>query len=146
MSAVASDTGGDASRWRTLTGLLTVLLMLLVAHDVDHVVNEGRLYELPVGFWIFLPFQYGAFLAVLVMVRRRAPNAATLAAALGATTVVGFAVSHALPFAFAPYEDPPAFSWVLVYVPMAVAAAVFAVALRLRSATGATGRPEAMRA
>ena len=51
--------------------LLTVLLALVVAHDVDHVVNESRLGQLPPGFWVFLPIQYAALIGGLVLVWRR---------------------------------------------------------------------------
>jgi peptidoglycan/LPS O-acetylase OafA/YrhL len=123
--------------WRALRLLFSALLVLLVAHDVDHLVNEERLTELTTAFWVFLPFQYGAFVAVLAFVWRRRPQAASLAAVLAATTVIGFVVAHVLPFGLAPYgdEDPLALSWALVFVPMAVAAAAFAVAMQLRGAS-----------
>jgi hypothetical protein len=125
--------------WRTLRLLFSVLLLLLVAHDVDHLVNEERLTELTTAFWVFLPFQYGAFLAVLAFVWTRNPQAPALAALLAATTVIGFVVAHVVPFGLAPYGDgdPLAVSWALVFVPMTVAAAAFAVAMQLRSARAA---------
>jgi hypothetical protein len=134
--------------WRTLRLLFSVLLALLVAHDVDHIVNEDRLTELGVAFWVFVPFQYGTFLAVLAFVWTRNPQAPTLAALLAATSVIGFVVAHVVPFGLAPYGDgnPLAVSWALVFVPMAVAAAAFAVAMRLRSASSAAGRAEIARA
>ena len=137
-----TDSTSTDSLWRALTLLFSALLILLVAHDVDHLVNEERLTELTTAFWVFLPVQYGTFVAVLAFVWSRQPQAPTLAAALAATTVVGFVIAHLVPFGLAPYGDgdPLAVSWALVFVPMAVGAAAFAVAMRLRSASGTTGR------
>lgn len=124
-----------ASRWQALGALLSVLLLLVVAHDVDHVVNEERLGELTVAFWLFLPVQYGAFLAVIGLVWRRHRLGPTLAGALAVTSVLAFVGAHLVPFGLLPYGDgdPLAISWVLVFVPMAVALAALAVAVRLRS-------------
>ena len=148
MTAVRSQGASTESAWRAVTWLFVLLLALVVAHDVDHVVNEERLYELKAPFWIFLPFQYGTFLAVLYLVWRREPYAPTFAAALGAISFFVFIVSHVLPFGLAPYADgdPIAINWALVFVPMAVAAALFFAALRLRALTGAAGRPQTSRA
>lgn len=135
MTGLGAVRTSAAPHWQTLTALLALLLVLLAAHDVDHVVNEERLGELSAAFWIFLPFQYGAFLAVLTLVWRRHAQAAGLAAVLAATSVVGFVGAHVVPFGLLPYGDgdPLAISWALVFVPMAVAATAFAVAMRLRA-------------
>jgi hypothetical protein len=117
-----------------LVSVLVLLLLLVVAHDVDHVVNEGRLGELSAAFWAFLPFQYGVFVAVLVSVGRRSRQAPTLAAALAVTSVIAFAGAHLVPFGPLPYADgdPLAVSWALVFVPIAVAIGALAISLRLR--------------
>jgi hypothetical protein len=123
-----------------LTAALTTLLLLVVAHDVDHVVNEERLGDLTALFWVFLPFQYGVFISVLVLALKRHALAPMLVAALAATSLLAFAGAHLAPFGLLPYADgdPLAISWALVYVPMAVAAATLVLALRLRSDSGAT--------
>jgi hypothetical protein len=128
--------GSAAPRWQALGTLLTVLLLLVVAHDVDHVVNEERLGDLTVAFWLFLPVQYGAFLAVIALVWRRHSLGPTLACALAATSALAFVGAHLVPFGLLPYADgdPLAVSWALVLVPLAVALAALAAALRLRSA------------
>jgi hypothetical protein len=124
---------GSGGSWQPLAWSLVLLLALLVAHDVDHVVNEDRLYELTTPFWVFLPFQYGAFALVIALVWRRDPRAPRLAMFLGAVTFVGFIVSHVLPFGLAPYPDydAPTLSWILVLVPMAAALLVLFDAGRL---------------
>lgn len=126
-----------ATLWTAMSAALALLLLLVLAHDVDHVVSEERLGELSASFWAFLPFQYGAFVAVLILAWRRNRLAPTLVAALAAIALLAFAGAHLVPFGPLPYSEgePLAISWALVYVPMAVAAAVLVLALRLRSAT-----------
>jgi hypothetical protein len=132
--------GGELERvenlWEALLGALTLLLLLVVAHDVDHVVNEERLGELSAEFWVFLPLQYGAFLAVLFSTWRRYEAAPTLTVALAAASIVAFVGAHLLPFGLLPYADgaPLAISWALVFVPIAAAITVIAISLRLRAA------------
>jgi uncharacterized membrane protein (DUF4010 family) len=119
--------------WQPLTWSLVLLVALLFAHDTDHLVNEDRLYELTAPFWVFLPFQYGAFAFVIALVWRRDPRAPGLAMLLSALTVFGFVVAHVLPFGLAPYPDydAPTISWILVFVPMAAALVVLFEARRL---------------
>ena len=121
--------------WQLLATLFAVLLVLVVAHDLDHVANQDATGNLGAAFWIFLPFQYGAFALVLALVLRRDSRAPALAALLCAIAIVAFAAAHLVPggpLEYADYELP-AISWVLVFVPMAVAAFTLAVALRLRA-------------
>ena len=127
-----------ASAWRMLTLALTALLLLVLAHDIDHVISEDRLGELTTAFWLFLPIQYGVFLAVLALVARRNERAPSLAAALAVIAVLAFVGAHLVPFGPLPYSegDPLAISWALVFVPMAVAAIVLLLALRVRSPSG----------
>ena len=136
MAVTATETIRVPSLWRATTAGVAVLVLLVVAHDVDHLVNEERLGELTAAFWVFLPFQYGALLATLVLVGRRHPQAPTLAAVLMAAAVLTFIGAHLVPFGPLPYGEanPLAISWALVFVPMVVALATFAVALRLRAA------------
>ena len=124
----------DASRKRLLTFLIGALLLLLVAHGVDHVVNKDRLGDLPAAFWVFLPFQYGAYVVALVLLVRGSRHAPAVAAALAAAALLAFTGAHLVPFGPLPYSEanPGAISWALVFAPMAVAAAALAVALMLR--------------
>jgi hypothetical protein len=141
----ADDSARTGRLWDALAVLLAILLALVVAHDVDHVVNESRLGELSAVFWVFLPFQYATYLAVLTLVWRRNDAGPAFAAALSAISIIGFAGAHLVPFGPLPYAegDPLAISWALVYVPMAVAAVALMVALRLWSRSRDTDRVRA---
>lgn len=132
-----------ASLWAALTAALTAFLALVVAHDVDHVVNEQRLGDLSASFWVVLPFQYAALVAVVLLSWRRSPLAPTLAVAVAGIALLAFAGAHLAPFGPLPYADgdPLPISWALVYVPMAVAVVVLVLGLRLRSAIGEPRRP-----
>jgi hypothetical protein len=109
---------------------------------VDHLVHEERLGDIGTAFWVLLPFQYGALIGTLVLVYRAHPLAPTLAAALTAGALLAFTGAHLLPSGPLPYSegDPPAISWALIFVPMAVAAATLVTALRWRYADGAVAR------
>lgn len=136
MAGSTVHSGDVRSLWTTTTALLAALLVLVVAHDVDHVVNEERLGELTAAFWIFLPFQYGAYVLTLALARRGHRHAPALVALLAVTSLLAFPAAHLVPFGPLPYEDgdPLAISWALIFVPMAVALATLASALRLRAA------------
>jgi peptidoglycan/LPS O-acetylase OafA/YrhL len=133
------------SLWRNVWRSLAVLVALVLAHDVDHVFNQDQTGNLPLGFWLFVPFQYGVFGAVLALVGRRDPRAPALAALLSGVTFLGFIGAHLVPGGPLPYADYdlPAISWLLVFVPMAAALLALAAALRLRAALGAVTRPAA---
>jgi hypothetical protein len=135
MGLTAAVTPEDSvGAWRALLWLLLALLALVVAHDVDHLVNQERQGGLVAGFWIFLPFQYAAFGLALYLVGRRHPRASAAAALLGILAVVAFIGAHLVPWGPQPFGDydVPASSWILVFAPMSVAAALVAAALRLR--------------
>src|SRR5215218_407695 len=129
ISATRQD--GSGGLWQPLTWSLVLLLALLFAHDVDHVVNEDEVAELTTWFWIFLPFQYAAFGLTLALVLRRDARAPRLAGWLAAITVIGFLVTHVLPFGIQPFSDVPTISWILVFVPMGVALVTLVEAGRL---------------
>jgi hypothetical protein len=131
--------------WRTAWWSLAGIVALVLAHDVDHVFNQDVTGNLPLGFWLFVPFQYGAFAVVLALLVRRDSRAPTLAAVLSGVTFLGFIGAHLVPGGPLPYADYdlPAVSWVLVFVPMAVALLSLAAALRLRATIGTAGRPAA---
>jgi hypothetical protein len=120
--------------WRVLTWSFALLLVLVVAHDVDHVANQDITGNLSAAFWVFLPFQYAAFALVVALVLRHDSRAPSLAALVCVVAILAFTGAHLLsvgPLAYSDY-DLPVISWVLVFVPMAVAAFTLAVALRLR--------------
>lgn len=127
--------------WRRLTFAMLVYFALFVAHDVDHVVNEADLYELPTVFWILLPIQYGIGLAILRLVLRRDGRAPFFSAALGTVAAVGFVVVHALPFGIASYVDTDAglFNWLLVFVPALVALYIAITGIQLHNVLRAPG-------
>lgn len=131
--AAGTEAARAERRKRATTMLVGALLLLIVAHDVDHVVNEERLGDLTAAFWIFLPFQYGAYAIVLGLLVRGHRHAPALAAVLAATSLLAFPAAHLVPFGPLPYAegDPLAISWALVFVPMAVALATLVAAVRL---------------
>lgn len=132
----ATGTQSIAVHWRRLTWAALAYLALLVAHDVDHIVNEADLYDLSAPFWVLLPFQYGVVLAGVGLIMRHDRRGATAGAVLGLLAVVGFVVIHALPFGLASYSDTDAglLNWSLVFVPAAVALYMGVTGLRLRGA------------
>lgn len=120
------------------------LLALLAAHDLTHLFDEGldtspgQLALVAVPQWIAIA------VVMAVMLRAGRTWSAAAALALGLAAAAGFAVVHLLPFALAPYDelDPSATSWVLAWVPTAVALVVAALALReLRAAVSQGAGP-----
>lgn len=115
--------------------LFAMLVTLLIAHDVDHVVHEGRLGRLDAGFWGFLPLQLASYAGVLYLLARRHPLAPAAAGAVAVAALLAFAGAHLVPFGLLPYADadPAAVSWALLFAPMAVAAVTLVAALRLQA-------------
>ena len=148
MAGSAVQAGRARSLWAITAALLATLTVLLVAHDVDHVVNEDRLGELTWVFWAFLPIQYGTYAVVFALLLRGHSRGPTAVAALGTIALLAFPLAHLVPFGPLPYSegDPLAISWALIYVPMAVALAMIATALRLRAATPSESRAPGARA
>jgi hypothetical protein len=109
-----------------------VLLALLAAHDLTHLLDDGldtsagQLALVAIPQWLAI----GAVMAVIL--RGDATRSAIAALALGLGAAIGFAVVHLLPFAPAAYADldPSAVSWVLGWVPPAVALVVAGLAVR----------------
>ena len=131
----------DDRLWSIVTILYIIVVALIAAHDIDHVVEEDRLVELPTLFWVFLPFQYAVLIGGIALVLRRDAPAPDFVAALSAVTIVGFAGIHLVPGSIGPYADydPSWVSWTLVFVPIAAALACLVAALRLRAAVGGGG-------
>jgi hypothetical protein len=142
VGAAMAEPGSEVRFWRATTVLLAILLALVAAHDVDHFVHDERIGGLGAGVWGFLPLQYGALIATLVLVARGHRLAPPVAAALAAVSLVIFIGAHLLPFGSLSYWDGDqlAITWALIFVPMTVAAALLATALRWRYAAGAVAR------
>jgi hypothetical protein len=122
--------------------LVLAIAALLAAHDADHLLNQDRLGEVGLGFYVFTSLQYLA-LAVIFMLALRGGDAGRVAvAALAAVVLVGFVVAHVAPFGLQPYGelDAPALSWATVIVPMLAAAAVLVAVLRRPDAPGPASR------
>ena len=104
-----------------------VVLILLAAHDVTHVLDEGL--ETPLGQVALVAIPQWLFLAVAMTVVLRGDPAHSRIAALlvGFSVALGFAAIHLLPFSPAGYWDlrPSSISWVLAWMP-AVAGLILA--------------------
>ena len=122
-----------ATRDRNLPLLVFAIAALLVAHDLDHLLNQDRLGAVGTAFWAFTSFQYAALAAILWLAARGGAAGRAAVGALAAVVLLGFFVAHAAPFGLQPYGelDAPALSWATVLAPMLTAAAVL-VALRPR--------------
>jgi hypothetical protein len=128
---------------RPLVRWSCALLVLVAAHDVTHLADEGldtppgELALVAVPQWLAL----AAVLAVIVRGdRARARAAATL---LGLAVAAGFAVVHLLPGSLAPYWDqqPSAASWLLAWAPLAGGLALAAHAWSRREHPAARAAP-----
>ena len=109
---------------RFLGVLFACLAALLVAHDVDHIVHEGRLGDLSTAFYVFFGMQISAYIAVIVLLARGRTLAPLAAAAVAGLAVIALAGAHLTPFGPLPYVDaePAPISWFLLFVPLAFAA------------------------
>ena len=120
-----------------------LLFVLLIAHTVDHAVNQPA-RELPAGSGLVGIAGFVLVAVAILFALGRGRLAAPAGLLAGAGTVLGFLVVHlpgAGPLAD-PYPDfdPNLLSWLLVAAPIAAAAAVaFIAATELR-------RPEAQTA
>jgi hypothetical protein len=104
-----------------------VVLILLAAHDVTHVLDDGL--ETPLGQVAYVTVPQWLFLAVaMTVILRGDPARSRIAAVLvGFSVALGFAAIHLLPFSPAGYWDlrPSSISWALAWMP-AVAGLVLA--------------------
>ena len=128
------QTRAVASRPRSLGGLFTCLAALLVAHDVDHIVHEGRLGDLSTAFYAFFGLQISVYIAVIVLLGRGRALAPLAAAAVGGLAVIALAGAHLMPFGPLPYADadPAPISWLLLFVPLGFAAITLLSAVQSR--------------
>ena len=103
-----------------------LLFALLLAHTVDHAVNQPA-RDLPATGTLFgvAGFAIAAVSSVLAL-QRRAPAAAGAALAAGLATAAGLVAIHLLPAWSEPVSDPywdfaaNALSWALLAAPLAV--------------------------
>ncbi len=115
---------------RTLALWSWVLVVLLAAHDVTHVVDDGletglgQLALVAVPQWLVV----GALMVVIVR-GDRAPSG-TAALVLGAGVTAGFALVHLVPLSPAAFWElePSTVSWVLAWVPAALGLVLAALA------------------
>ena len=106
------------------------LLVLVAAHDVTHLADEG-LDTSPGELALVAVPQWLALAAVMAVIVRADHARARLAAMLlGVAVATGFALVHLVPGALAPYWDlrPSAVSWLLAWVPAAGGLALAALA------------------
>jgi hypothetical protein len=108
----------------------------VVLHDVDHFVHSDAYGGVSKALYGILPVQYALIGAVLALVWRQDLRAPAAAAALAAGSIAAFVFAHVVPFGPQPVteHDAPLITWLLIVVPVAVSAYVFAVGLRLRTA------------
>ena len=119
-----------------------VLLALLAAHDLTHALDDGLETSLGALALVAVP-QWIVLALVFAVIARGGPGRSGLAAlALALGVIAGFVAVHLLPFSPAPYWDldPSVVSWVLVFVPPAVALVLAALAWpRARPAAAPAG-------
>jgi hypothetical protein len=115
---------------RALVAWSCVVLVLLAAHDVTHLLDDGldtRLGQLAL---VAVP-QWLAVAVVMVVILRGSPTRSAIAALLlGIAVTVGFAVVHLLPLSAASFWElqPSVASWVLAWLPAASGVVLAALA------------------
>lgn len=110
------------------------LLVVLVLHSLDHVVNQPP-RELAPEVTVTGFVGLAASIATIILVLRWSPSAIPASIAVGFGNIVGFAGVHLVPrwSAFSdPYStfEPNALTWLLVAAPMAAALYLGLEALR----------------
>ena len=125
-----------AERVPLLPLLFAWLAALLVAHDIDHILNEPQLGELSAAFWVFFGLQIATYAAVGVLLARSKRIAPLAVGAVASLAVIALAVGHLTPFGPLPYADvePAAIDWALLFVPLAFAVITLLAAGRSRIA------------
>lgn len=107
-----------------------VVLVLLAAHDVTHLADDG-LDTSPAQLALVAIPQWLALAAVMAIVLRGRPDQSRLAAiVLGLSVAAGFALVHLLPVLATAYWDlePSLLSWVLAWTPAAAGLLLAALA------------------
>jgi hypothetical protein len=108
-----------------------LLFVLLIAHTVDHAVNQPS-RELPSGSGVVGLLGFAIVAVALIAELRSSRLRAPIGVAAGGLTVLGFLAVHVIGFGPVsdPYRDfdPNALSWALLLAPLAAALAVTAIA------------------
>ncbi len=118
-----------------LAKLNLLLFGLLIAHVVDHGVNQPTRDLPPTGTAVAV-IGFAIVAASTVLAIRRSPLAAPAAFVAGAGTLLGFAAIHLVPDWSEPISDPywdfaaNALSWTLVIAPIVVSLGLAALGLR----------------
>jgi hypothetical protein len=124
-----------------LARLDLLLFALLIAHTVDHAVNQPT-RDLPATGTAAGLIGFAIVAAAAMLAIRRSPLAPAAAVFAGATTVLGIVAIHLLPTWASAISDPfwefdaNALSWALLIAPLAAA-----VALALAGARELRARP-----
>jgi hypothetical protein len=128
--------GGTHTSTRALVTVSLALFVLLLLHDLDHVVRQQEPTSGPGGVplyaWAVSVVGYVGVLAAAWLAVRGDRRAAPLTQLLGFGFAAGFLLAHALPFGPGSYwvYKPGAISWALVIAPMIVGVAAIVVGHR----------------
>ena len=115
------------------------LFLLLLMHDLDHVVRQREPTTgpggVPVYAWVVSAFGYFAVLGVVWLAARGDGRAPVLTQIVGLGFALAFLLAHALPFGPGSYwsYNPGAISWALVIAPIAVGILATALGRRARA-------------
>jgi hypothetical protein len=118
-----------------LAKLNLIVFALLIAHTVDHAVNQPA-RDLPATGSVIGVAGFAILAASAVLALRRNPHAPAAAAFAGFATALGFVAVHLLPAWADPISDPywdfgaNTLSWVLLVAPLAAAVVLGAAGLR----------------
>src|SRR5436190_4801843 len=112
-----------------------LLFALLIAHIVDHAVNQAS-RDLPATGSVLGIAGFVIVAASTVLALRRSPAAPAASVFAGVATTIGFLAIHVLPAWSEPISDPywdfaaNAVSWVLLVAPLAAAIGLAVVGMR----------------
>ena len=112
-----------------LARLNLLVFVLLVAHTLDHAVNQPE-RTLPVTGGVIALLGFTLVAASTTLAVRRAPLAPAMSVFAGAATAAGFVAIHLLPTRSSAISDPywdfdaNALSWILIAAPLAAAVAL----------------------
>ena len=115
---------------RSLVPVAWVVLVLLAAHDVTHVLDDGLETPLDLLAYVAIPQWLFLALAMVIVLRGDAARGRLAALLIGVSVALGFAAIHLLPFSPAAYWDlrPSGLSWVLAWLPAAAGLVLVALA------------------
>ena len=135
MSDPESGGGRSLVEMSRLAKLNLLVFALLLAHTVDHAVNQPA-RDLPATGSIVGVAGFAILATSTVLALRRSPVAPAAAALAGFATALGFLAVHLLPAWSDPISDPywdfgaNALSWALLIAPLAAAIALAVAGVR----------------